>query len=236
MRVWVRLISFVVLFALSVVIVGCSQDLPGNKKISARVVEVIDGDTVKVKLDGEEETVRMLLIDTPETNHREKGEQPFGSQAKRFVTKLLPPGKEVLLEKGENERDKYGRLLAYLYLDEQTSVQQLLLERGLARVAYVFEPDAKYEDFYRQLENSAKKKSLGIWSVRDYARADGFHPEAVEAEAQFVASKNSAVYHKISCSAAKQIKRKNRVFFRTEQEAIASGRHRSQSECRANTR
>lgn len=81
---------------------------------------------------GNEETVRLLLVDTPETVHPSKPVQPFGPEASKFTKELMPAGSEVEVETGIGERDKYGRLLAYFYVDGKM-VNKLLLEKGLAR-------------------------------------------------------------------------------------------------------
>jgi micrococcal nuclease len=142
-------------------------------RISAQVEEVIDGDTIKVSLNGKSETVRFILVDTPETKHPQKGKQPFGPEAYNF-TKSLLEGKTVELEKDVQERDKYGRLLMYVYVDGKM-VQEELLKKGLARVA-VFPPNVKYVDQFRKLENEAKQQGIGIWSIENYVRDDGFYP------------------------------------------------------------
>ncbi|MFC4768752.1 thermonuclease family protein [Effusibacillus consociatus] len=143
-------------------------------RLKAKVLSVTDGDTFKINLNGKEETVRMILVDTPETKHPDKPVQPFGPEASKFSSELLT-GKEVELEKDVSERDKYGRLLFYVYVDGK-SVQEQLLEKGLARVA-VYPPDVKYVDQYRAIQDKARKAGVGIWSIENYARDDGYHPE-----------------------------------------------------------
>jgi len=148
------------------------------ERIKAKVTDVVDGDTIKVLYKGKEETVRMLLIDTPETHHPKLGVQPYGMQASNYTKNLLS-GKTIEVEPAVNEgRDKYGRLLAYLFINGQ-SVQEKILEQGLARVAYIYPPNTKYLDEYRAAEEKAKKKKLRIWSVAGYARDDGYHPEVM---------------------------------------------------------
>lgn len=137
------------------------------------VTHVMDGDTIAVKLNGKVETVRFLLIDTPETVHPNMPIQPFGPQAHRFTEQLLT-GKKVRLELGKQPRDKYGRLLAYIYTENGQMVNEMLLKKGLARVAYVFPPDTKYVDKFRRIENSARERKLGVWSVEEYATDHGF--------------------------------------------------------------
>lgn len=156
-----------------------SKAVTGSALISAKVLEVIDGDTIKVSINGKEETVRMLLVDTPETKHPQLGEQPFGKEASNFTKQLLS-GKTVQLEQDVNNGpDKYGRLLYYVYLDGK-SVQEQLLEKGLARVAYVYVPNVKYVDKYREIQAKAQQAGVGIWSIENYAQEDGFHSELVK--------------------------------------------------------
>lgn len=147
-----------------------------EQRIKASVVNVTDGDTIKVKIEKKEETVRMLLVDTPETKHPKLGVQPFGPEASAFTKKLLT-GKAVELEKDVGDaRDKYGRLLMYVYVDGK-SVQEQLLKKGLARVAYIFPPNIKHVDKYREIQKKAQKAGIGIWSIENYVREDGFHGE-----------------------------------------------------------
>lgn len=84
-------------------------------------------------------------------------------------------GKQVELEKDVTERDKYGRLLFYAYVDGK-SVQEQLLEKGLARVA-VYPPDVKYVDRYRDIQDKARQAGVGIWSIENYAREDGYQTQ-----------------------------------------------------------
>lgn len=142
------------------------------QRISAQVVKVIDGDTIKVNLNGKIETVRFILVDTPETVKPGTPVEPFGKEASNFTKQLLT-GKTVELEKDVQERDKYGRLLMYVYVDGK-SVEEELLKNGLARVA-VFPPNVKYVDQYRAIEKEARDKKIGIWSIENYVHDDGYY-------------------------------------------------------------
>ncbi|PJN87304.1 nuclease [Bacillus sp. mrc49] len=158
--------------------VQSSTDSPVNEEkgetFTAKIVRVVDGDTVKIKLEnGNEETVRLLLIDTPETVHPSKPVQPFGPEASKFTKELMPAGSTVEVETGIGERDKYGRLLAYFYVNGKM-VNELLLEKGLARVAYVYAPNTKYLDELESIQKQAQKERIGIWSLEDYATSKGF--------------------------------------------------------------
>lgn len=134
---------------------------PTASRIQAKVLEVTDGDTIKVELNGKEAAVRFLLVDTPETKHPQHGEQPFGKEASNFTKDLLS-GKTVELEQDVNNGpDKYGRLLYYIYV-EGKSVQEMLLEKGLARVAYIYAPNVKYVDQYKARRFKKRRKRQGL--------------------------------------------------------------------------
>lgn len=150
----------------------------GNKnQIPVKLVKTIDGDTIKVIYNGEEKNVRYLLIDTPETNHPRLGKQPFGEEAKKRNQQLVKSG-ELALEFDVGERvDKYGRLLAYVYVDGE-SIQETLLKEGLARVAYVYPPNTRHLDSFRAAEKKAKDKKIGIWSIENYVTDSGFSSQA----------------------------------------------------------
>jgi len=141
--------------------------------IPVELVKTIDGDTIKIKYEGKEQNVRYLLIDTPETNHERLGKQPFGQQAKDRNTELMNSGKlEIEFDIGERV-DKYGRLLAYIYIDG-VSIQEKLLEEGLARVGYVYPPNTRHLDAFEKAQERAKKAGIGIWTLEDYATDRGF--------------------------------------------------------------
>ncbi|MFB1080992.1 thermonuclease family protein [Jeotgalibacillus sp. JSM ZJ347] len=142
---------------------GCSDnELNG---LSGNVTYVVDGDTLDVKLeDGTVERIRLLLIDTPETKHPTVGVEPFGPEASAFTSQL--EGEFVELELDVAERDRYGRMLAYVWHDGEM-FNEMLLEQGLARVA-VYPPNTKYVDEFRAIENEAKNAEQGIWSVENY--------------------------------------------------------------------
>ena len=153
-------------------------------------MKVIDGDTVKIKLsNGNEETVRLLLVDTPETVHPTKSVQPFGPEASQFAKELMPANSEIEVELGISERDKYGRLLAYFYVDEKM-VNKLLLEKGLARVAYVYAPNTKYIDEFEAIQKKAQTKEVGIWSIENYVTSRGFNDKETKPKPQTPVTEN----------------------------------------------
>ncbi|MEK4520686.1 thermonuclease family protein [Psychrobacillus sp. FSL W7-1457] len=144
------------------------------------LVSVIDGDTIKIKYNGANENVRFLLVDTPETNHPKLGEQPFGQEAKDFTKQLLKGQDTVFLEFDVSYRDKYNRLLAYIYTSDGKSLQEELLKQGLARVAYIYAPNTKHVDWFEAIQKKAQQQAIGIWSVENYVTNRGYDKDAVE--------------------------------------------------------
>lgn len=150
---------------------GCSLENE-LQTTNAVVINAVDGDTIDVELEnGKTERVRLLLIDTPETKHPQLGVQPFGPEASEFTKETLE-GKEVEMEFDVSERDRYGRVLAYIWLEGQMFNQDLL-ERGLARVA-IYPPDIKYVDEFEQTQETARKNRIGIWSLENYVSEKGY--------------------------------------------------------------
>ena len=142
-------------------------------QIPVTLVSITDGDTIRVMYNGVNEPVRYLLIDTPETNHPRLGKQPFGAEAKERNRALVNSGNLTLEFDVGEKRDKYGRLLAYVYVDGK-SVQETLISDGLARVAYVYPPNTRHLTPYEEAQQVAKSKKLGFWAIEDYATDSGF--------------------------------------------------------------
>lgn len=127
------------------------------------VKQVIDGDTIEVDSGGKTETVRLIGMDTPETKDPRKPVQCFGELAHQ-KTESLVGGKSVRLEGDpqDSDRDKYHRLLRYVYLPDGTFVNMELVKQGYA-FAYTIFPNSKLEDF-KAAENQARQQNLGLWA------------------------------------------------------------------------
>ncbi|HST52374.1 MAG TPA: thermonuclease family protein [Pyrinomonadaceae bacterium] len=127
-----------------------------------QVVSTIDGDTIKVNLNGTIETVRLLGVDTPETVDPRKPVQCYGPEASQQTKELLT-GKEVTLEAdpSQDDRDKYGRLLRYVYLGNQ-NVSLLLITEGYGR-EYTYNKPYKYQKAFREAQDNAKANKRGLW-------------------------------------------------------------------------
>jgi len=122
------------------------------------VKRVIDGDTIE--LDNRIK-VRYIGIDTPETKHPRKPVQYFGKEASEANKKLVG-NKRVRLEYDVQHLDKYGRTLAYVYLEDGTFVNAWLVENGYARVS-TYPPNVKYQNTFRELEKKAREEQKGLW-------------------------------------------------------------------------
>jgi len=121
------------------------------------VKRVIDGDTILL---ANGQRVRLIGVDTPETKHPQKPVQRFGNEAYLF-TKRMVEGKEVRLEYNWQKRDKYGRLLAYVYLLDGTLLNGEIIKQGygFAYTKYPF----KYLVEFRQYEKEARDNGRGLW-------------------------------------------------------------------------
>ena len=126
------------------------------------VVRVVDGDTFIVNFNGKDERVRLIGIDTPESVHpNEEKNTEFGEEVSKFSKQMLT-GKQVGLEFDVQQRDKYGRLLAYAYVDGQM-YNKTLLEKGYAKIA-TYPPNVKYVDDFTNIQKQARQNKVGLWS------------------------------------------------------------------------
>lgn len=149
-------------------------------KVDAVVERVVDGDTVKVKFDdGKVETLRLLLIDTPESVHPNKPPEMYGEEASNHAKRMLASGRKITVEIGNPERDKYNRMLAYIWIGN-VNFNKRMIEKGFARVAYVFPPNTKYLEEFKEAEQRAKERGIGIWSVEGYVGENGFDMSKVK--------------------------------------------------------
>ncbi|WP_197232042.1 thermonuclease family protein [Lysinibacillus sphaericus] len=137
------------------------------------VHSVVDGDTVKVNYNGITETIRLLLLDAPESVHPNKPVQPFGKDASNYLKSLLKEGKSVQLEIGNPQRDKYNRLLGYIWVDGEL-LNEKLISYGYAMVAYIVPPNVKYLDQLLKAQEQAQLRKIGIWSIDGYVTESGY--------------------------------------------------------------
>lgn len=142
-----------------------SARLGTTDKIPVTLAGTVDGDTAKFTYNGQTETFRFLLIDTPETKHPRLGKQPFGQEASDRTAELLQNADQIEVEFDVGQKqDKYQRYLAYIYVDGEM-LNDILVREGLAKVAYVYPPNTRYLTELEQSQEAAKAEKLGIWSL-----------------------------------------------------------------------
>jgi endonuclease YncB( thermonuclease family) len=126
------------------------------------VIRVVDGDTLILEIAGQEERVRLIGIDAPESVHPDAERNVAYGQIAADFTEFMLEGQSVYLELDVQERDQYGRLLAYVYLDG-VMFNRLLLQKGHAMVS-TYPPNIKYVEDFMSLQRSAREEDKGIWN------------------------------------------------------------------------
>ena len=132
-------------------------------KIPATVVRAVDGDTIVVAVGAHTETVRILGADTPEVVDPRKPVQCYGPEASAHTKARLPHGTHVTLETDTESRDKYGRLLAYVYVDGERYDDELL-RLGFARLL-IIPPNGVHAPVMLQEELQARAERRGLWGA-----------------------------------------------------------------------
>ncbi len=130
-----------------------------------RVVSVSDGDTIKVMMDKKIETVRLIGVDTPETVDPRRPVQCYGREASNFTKKSLS-NQNVKLESDvlSGDRDKYKRLLRYVFLEDGQNFNQVLIEDGYGHEYTYNSIPYKYQEIFKKSEINARENSRGLWA------------------------------------------------------------------------
>lgn len=178
---------------------SASNEVPTGS-VKATVERVVDGDTMKLKLDegGETVTLRLLLVDTPESVKKGVDPQPYSIEASNFAKETLASGDTVYIEYDEGDKtDKYDRHLGYLWFYSNDDSKWLmfneeLIAEGYARVGYVYSQRRHLEDF-NKAQDYAKSNNLNIWSVPGYVTSKGYDVDAYNANKGTSSSNSSSV-------------------------------------------
>ena len=135
-----------------------------NEKVEVTFSKCVDGDTAKFILNEEEITARFLAVDTPETVHPTKEEEPFGKEASNYTCEKLTNASKIVLEydDGSDKTDKYDRHLVWVFYDDNF-LQEELLSLGYAKIAYIY-GDYTYTEELQQAENNSRQNKIGLWS------------------------------------------------------------------------
>jgi len=128
------------------------------------ITSVVDGDTVKINIDGTIITLRLIGLDTPETVDPRKTVQCFGLEASNKAKELLS-GKKVRIEKdsSQGDLDKYGRTLAYIYREDGLFYNKYMIEQGYAH-EYTYDLPYKYQTEFKNAQKTAQANLMGLWS------------------------------------------------------------------------
>lgn len=170
-RLFGLLAGLIVLAAVSIALVPRAE--------AATVSRIVDGDTLVANIDGREETIRLLNIDTPETKHPSKNKQCLGEEATDWLADRLPPGTAIDLAFDEEKTDRYGRLLAAVYHDDALVNAEIALQ-GLG-VPVTYGANSKFRDEVQEAHETAKAAERGLFD----AEIDCTMPAKVEALEQF---------------------------------------------------
>ena len=130
-----------------------------------KVLRIVDGDTFVADIDGTQTKIRLIGVDTPESVHPDSSRNSDEGKTASEYTKSLLENKNVYLEYDVSRNDKYGRTLAYVYLDENTMLQDLLLQNGYAQIMTI-QPNSKYADKFYAEQQIARENAKGFW--KDY--------------------------------------------------------------------
>ena len=131
-------------------------DADGGERVGARVDHVVDGDTLWLGGIGK---VRLIGIDTPEVYGRD---ECFGRQASAYAKRVLPPGRAVRYRLGVERRDRYGRALAYVYLEDGRLFNELMAEQGYAQPLTI-PPNDELSDRFVAAARRARHAHRGLW-------------------------------------------------------------------------
>ena len=163
---------------------SASKEVPKGS-VKATIERGVDGDTMKLKLDKTKEvvTLRLLLVDTPESVKKGVDPQPYSIEASNFAKNTLKAGDTVYIEYDEGDKtDKYDRHLGYLwyYSNDNSNWQmfnETLISQGYARVGYIYSQKRHLDEFYKA-QDYAKSNKLNIWSVDGYVTDRGYDVDA----------------------------------------------------------
>lgn len=132
----------------------------------ATVLEVVDGDTAKVAINDKLFTVRMIGIDTPESVHPSKPVQCYGKEAAYRANQILANQTVILeLDPSQGVYDKYDRLLAFVWMNEQAMFNSIMIAEGYA-FEYTYNKPYKYQREFQGYERVAREQKVGLWSEK----------------------------------------------------------------------
>jgi len=205
------------------------------------VSRVVDGDTIDVSIEGKIERLRLIGVDTPETVDPRKPVECFGTEASNKAKSVLT-GKKVSLESDntQGERDKYDRLLRYLFLEDGTNFNLLMVKEGYAH-EYTYDLPYKYQTEFKNAQKLAEANKVGLWSPNtcngNTTTSSSPSPSPASTTTQTggtnsctikgnISSSGEKIFHVIGCgsyNATKIDESRGEKWFCSEQEAVTAG-------------
>jgi micrococcal nuclease len=159
----------------AIVFALCTPVMLGATGNKARVLYVIDGDTIKVMYEGRKESIRLIGIDAPESKKNSKAFKDSargssdintiieqGKLAKKYLKSLVKKGDEVRIEFDVEKRDRYHRLLGYVYFSEGQMLNDVIIRNGYASPLTIA-PNVRYRDRFLESYHYAREHGLGLW-------------------------------------------------------------------------
>jgi micrococcal nuclease len=144
---------------------SCAQQHASSKDGKATVVRVVDGDTIVVRIGGRDESVRLIGLDTPETHKPDTPVECYGPEASDRMAALLPRGTTVRLVRDVEARDRYGRLLAYVYRDNDgLFVDVTMVSEGYAGTLAI-PPNLAHRGEFDAAAAAAQAARRGLWQA-----------------------------------------------------------------------
>lgn len=205
--------------------------LADNPRQLYEVTKVVDGDTIDVELDGKVERLRLIGINTPETVDPRKPVECFGREASEKAKSILT-GKKVAVESdpSQDEHDKYGRLLRYVFLEDGTNFNLLMIREGYA-YEYTYDLPYKYQTEFKQAQTEASGKKTGLWGERcasqTYTVAAPVAPAAGTCIIKGnINAKKEKIYHAPGCGSYNKTvidESSGEKWFCSEQDALDAG-------------
>lgn len=197
-----RFVSYLIFFLL---VLSCSQAV-AEADNWYKVKWVDDGDTI-VLMDGRH--VRYIGVNSPEIDHKDQKAEPYGYEAKKF-NKNMVLSKRVRLEFDTQKYDRYGRLLAYVFLSNGTFVNAKMIEEGYAYCLYK-SPNVKYHKKLLQFQRDSMSAKKGIWHNWE------------EKDEKYVGNRRSRRFHLETCPYGSKISKKNKMLFSSQWDAFREG-------------
>ena len=202
---------------------------PAIKLTPVQVTRIADGDTIAVRMpNGTDEKIRFIGVDTPESTNQV---EPYGKEASGYTAAALS-GKTIYLETDAELRDRYGRMLAHVWLSEprvvdDSSIRQYLFNAHLVLAGYAnlmtIPPNVKYVDYLKTYETEARQASAGLWAPEPQAKTPVSPSTLSGTAAAYIANKNTMKFHYAGCSSVNDMNESNKVPYESRDKAVADG-------------